>query len=102
MTEKEIDKYQAPQAFHEHTEEYDSWFEDSLVYEIEVTALISLHVEMDDPKMEIGVGPGRLPRPWGFPLVSTRPGHVEQNEAPKDILDEHAGFAVIVVRKNHA
>jgi len=29
------------------------------------------------------------------------PGCVEQNEPPKDILDEHAGFAVIVVRKNH-
>jgi hypothetical protein len=65
MTEKEIDKYQASQAFHEHTEEYDSWFEDSLVYEIEVTALISLHVEMDDPKMEIGVGPGRFAKTLG-------------------------------------
>ena len=30
------------------------------------------------------------------------PGQVEQNEAPKDILDEYAGFEVIVVRKNHA
>ena len=65
MTEKEIDKYQAPQAFHEHTEEYDSWFEDSLVSEIEVTALRSLHVEMDDPKMEIGVGPGRFAKTMG-------------------------------------
>jgi len=222
MTEKEIDKYQAPQAFHEHTEEYDSWFEDSLVSEIEVTALRSLHVEMDDPKMEIGLGPGRFAKTlggsfgldpawapltlaskrgimccqafgeqlpvkdriigtiyilftlcfaadpqkilrecsrslkdgghliigmipsesaWGRSLTAKKkadhplykyarfytietlrkwladanmsiveyrstlyqaPGCVEQNEPPKDILDEHAGFAVIVVRKNQA
>ena len=30
------------------------------------------------------------------------PGCVEQNEAPKNVPDEHAGFAVIVVRKNQA
>jgi ubiquinone/menaquinone biosynthesis C-methylase UbiE len=203
MTEKEIDKYQAPQAFHDHAEEYDSWFEDSLVYETEMTALRSLHVEMDDPKMEIGVGPGRFAKTlggigccqafgeqlpvrdriigtiyvlftlcfaldpqkilrecsralkedghliigmipsesaWGRSLTTKKkadhplykyarfytietlrkwlananmsiveyrstlyqaPGCVEQNEPPKDILDEHAGFAVIVVRKNH-
>jgi ubiquinone/menaquinone biosynthesis C-methylase UbiE len=65
MTGKEIDKHQATKAFHDHAEEYDSWFEDSLVYEIEVTALKSLHAEMDDPKMEIGVGPGRFAKSLG-------------------------------------
>ena len=66
MTGKKIDKYQAAKAFHDHAEEYDSWFEDSLVYEIEVTALKSLHAAMDDQKMEIGVGPGRFARDMGI------------------------------------
>lgn len=65
MTGNEIDKHQAAQAFHDHAEEYDSWFEDSLVYEIEVAALKSLHTEMAEPKMEIGVGPGRFARRLG-------------------------------------
>ena len=65
MTGKEIDKYQSAQAFHDHAEEYDSWFEDSLVYEIELTALKSLHAEMDHPKMEIGVGPARFAKDLG-------------------------------------
>jgi ubiquinone/menaquinone biosynthesis C-methylase UbiE len=66
MKGKEIDKYQAAKVFHDHAEEYDTWFEDSLVYEIEVTALKSLHAPMDDPKMEIGVGPGRFARDMGI------------------------------------
>ena len=65
MAAKETDKYRAAKSFHDHAEEYDSWFEDSLVYEIEVTALKSLHAQMDDPKMEIGVGPGRFARNLG-------------------------------------
>ncbi|MFC1845029.1 class I SAM-dependent methyltransferase [Thermodesulfobacteriota bacterium] len=60
MTEKILDKYMAVKAFHDYAEEYDSWFEDSPVYEIEMTALKSLHAEMDEPKFEIGVGPGRF------------------------------------------
>ena len=65
MAAKETDKYRAAKSFHDHAEEYDSWFEDSLVYEIEETALKSLHAQMDDPKMEIGVGPGRFARNLG-------------------------------------
>ena len=65
MAGKEIDKYRTAQAFNDHAEEYDSWFEESLVYEIEVAALKSLHAEMNDPKMEIGVGPGHFAKTLG-------------------------------------
>ena len=34
MAAKETDKYRAAKSFHDHAEEYDRWFEDSLVYEI--------------------------------------------------------------------
>ena len=74
MAAKETDKYRAAKSFHNHAEEYDSWFEDSLVYEIEVTALKSLHAQMDDPKMEIGVGLVVLPGTLGLVSVLTQPG----------------------------
>jgi len=62
MTGKEIEKHQAVKVFHDHAEEYDNWFEDSLVYKIELAALKSLKTEMENPKIEIGVGPGRFAR----------------------------------------
>jgi len=60
MSGKEIGKYQAAKIFHDHAEEYDSWFDRSPVYETEMRALKALHVERNEPKMEIGVGPGRF------------------------------------------
>jgi len=66
MTGKEIEKHQAAKVFHDHAEEYDHWFEGSLVYEIELAALKSLQTEMEDPKIEIGVGPGRFARDLGI------------------------------------
>jgi ubiquinone/menaquinone biosynthesis C-methylase UbiE len=65
MTVKEIEKYQAAKAFHDHAEEYDSWFENSMVYETEMIALKSLHAETNGPIMEIGVGPGRFAKKLG-------------------------------------
>lgn len=65
MTGKEIDKYQVAKVFHDHAEEYDSWFVDNLVYETEVAALKSLHAEMHGPKMEIGVGSARFAEKLG-------------------------------------
>ena len=62
MTGNEIEKLQAVKVFHDHAEEYDHWFKDSLVYEIELAALKSLQTEMENPKLEIGVGPGRFAR----------------------------------------
>jgi hypothetical protein len=60
------DNGHAASVFHEHAEEYDSWYEDSLAFEIELAALRSLHTEMRSPGMEIGVGSGRLSREMGL------------------------------------
>ena len=61
-----IDTYdngnKAAKVFHEHAEEYDRWFDESLLYKIELEALRSLHSEMPGPRLEIGVGPGRFAR----------------------------------------
>jgi len=58
-------KYLAAKPFHEHAAEYDEWFAGSLVYTIELAALRSLHTELHEPKMEVGVGPGRFARDLG-------------------------------------
>lgn len=46
--------------FHQRADEYDSWFEDSLLFEIESTAIASLAMSHQEPSLEIGVGPGRF------------------------------------------
>ncbi|MBI5556545.1 MAG: class I SAM-dependent methyltransferase [Deltaproteobacteria bacterium] len=46
--------------FHDRAHEYDQWFEDSLLFEIELTALRELQTHFSGPKIEIGVGPGRF------------------------------------------
>ena len=46
--------------FHDRAAEYDSWFEDSLVFDIEVAAIQALEIPELRPALEIGVGPGRF------------------------------------------
>ena len=46
--------------FHERALEYDSWFEDSLLFDIEVAAIQALEIPLSVPALEIGVGPGRF------------------------------------------
>jgi SAM-dependent methyltransferase len=69
MSEKirnqEVDKYRAAKIFNDHAAEYDSWFADSLVYDIELAALQSLQIMTAKPKLEIGVGPGYFARDLG-------------------------------------
>ncbi len=48
------------QVFHDRAAEYDQWFEDSLLFDVELTALLELQTSFAAPKMEIGVGPGRF------------------------------------------
>lgn len=48
--------------FHEMAAEYDSWFEDSLLFNIELAALRELETPLAAPKFEVGVGPGRFAR----------------------------------------
>ena len=61
-SEKEnlADRYRAAKVFHDHAAEYNGWFDVSLEYTIELAALKSLKTVMVDPKIEIGVGPGRF------------------------------------------
>jgi len=59
-------KYRTAQAFDEHADTYDAWFEDSPVYDIERAALRSLHTRMTGPGMEVGVGPGRFAEELGI------------------------------------
>lgn len=51
--------------FHTRAEEYDSWFEDSLLFAIETAAIKALPVPVTTPALEIGVGPGRFARTLG-------------------------------------
>ena len=56
----------AVRVFHEHAKIYDSWYENSLVFAIELAALQSLQTMMKGPGIEIGVGPGRFAREIGL------------------------------------
>ncbi|MBU0946328.1 MAG: class I SAM-dependent methyltransferase [Proteobacteria bacterium] len=46
--------------FHQRAQEYDSWFDDSLLFAIETTAIRALPFPLRGPGLEIGVGPGRF------------------------------------------
>ena len=48
------------EVFHQRAEEYDSWFDDSLLFDIEAAAIDALVVAGQSPALEIGVGPGRF------------------------------------------
>ncbi|HIQ37164.1 MAG TPA: class I SAM-dependent methyltransferase [Desulfocapsa sulfexigens] len=46
--------------FNQRAEEYDSWFNNSLLYDIEIAAVRALSIPASAPALEIGVGPGRF------------------------------------------
>lgn len=46
--------------FDERAEEYDRWYEDSLVFAVELAALRSIRTRLPGPRLEIGTGPGRF------------------------------------------
>ncbi len=46
--------------FHKRAKEYDSWFDDSLLFAIETAAVRALSIPVQAPALEIGVGPGRF------------------------------------------
>ena len=56
------------QVFHERAEEYDSWFENSLLFAIEKAAIQSLNIAFSRPALEIGVGPGRFAEALQIPF----------------------------------
>ncbi len=51
--------------FNERANEYDNWFEDSLLFEIETAAIKALKFPASPPALEIGVGPGRFAQELG-------------------------------------
>lgn len=50
----------ASQVFDQRAGEYDSWYDDSLLFAIELAALKELETELAPPRLELGVGPGRF------------------------------------------
>ncbi len=46
--------------FNDRAEEYDRWFADSLLFDIELAALRAIKAELPRPRLEIGVGPGHF------------------------------------------
>ena len=59
-TTENMDWKTASQPFNERAEEYDNWFENSLLFEVEITALRAIKDSLPHPRLEIGVGPGRF------------------------------------------
>ena len=51
---------QAARVFQERADEYDSWYEDSLLFENELAALQRVTASLPGPRLEIGAGPGRF------------------------------------------
>jgi SAM-dependent methyltransferase len=56
---------QAADVYQERAEEYDSWFENSLIFASELSALQQITTPLPDPKIEIGAGPGRFAEQLG-------------------------------------
>lgn len=50
----------ASQVFDERAQEYDSWYDESLLFAIELAALKAVETELAPPRVELGVGPGRF------------------------------------------
>jgi ubiquinone/menaquinone biosynthesis C-methylase UbiE len=59
---------QNSRVFNERSEEYDNWFENSLLFAIEKSALQSLNISFSPPALEVGVGPGRFAESLQIPL----------------------------------
>lgn len=55
----------AATVFHERAREYDSWFENSLLFDIELAAVRQALDGCLAPRLEIGCGPGRFSRALG-------------------------------------
>jgi len=52
--------------YQERADEYDSWYDDSLLFATELAALQQVAPELPEPKIEIGAGPGRFAEQLGI------------------------------------
>ncbi len=59
---------QADNAFQEHADEYDSWYEDSILFDTELAAIQQITVPLAEPRLELGVGPGRFAAQLGVTI----------------------------------
>ena len=51
--------------FHDNALEYDLWYDESILFAIELTAIKELRCSLGKPKIEVGVGPGRFAEALG-------------------------------------
>ncbi|HFQ88607.1 MAG TPA: class I SAM-dependent methyltransferase [Desulfobulbus sp.] len=51
---------QVARVYQERARQYDAWYEDSLLFAIELEALLAIGEELPRPRLEIGAGPGRF------------------------------------------
>jgi SAM-dependent methyltransferase len=57
---------QASRVFQERADEYDSWYENSMLFANELSALQQISLPLSNPKIEIGTGPGRFAEQLGI------------------------------------
>ena len=57
---------QATRVFQERADEYDSWYDNSMLFANELSALQQISQPLSDPKIEIGTGPGRFAEQLGI------------------------------------
>ncbi|PLX51243.1 MAG: hypothetical protein C0613_01190 [Desulfobulbaceae bacterium] len=61
MAEKNRPAWQeAARVFDQRAAEYDKWYDDSLLFAIELAALKDLQTPLGGPRVEVGCGPGRF------------------------------------------
>lgn len=58
----------AARVFDQRADEYDGWYEDSLLFEVERAALADLGADLPRPRLELGMGPGRFAAALKIPL----------------------------------
>lgn len=55
----------AAEPFQSNAQEYDSWYDSSPLFDIEIEALLASETRLIPPALEIGVGPGRFAQALG-------------------------------------
>lgn len=79
---------QASHIFNERAKEYDSWYDDSLLFDIELAAIRELLTGAPAPRIEFGIGPGRFAQRLNI--------DIGMDPAPKALqIARHRGIACI-------
>ncbi|MFP7753959.1 class I SAM-dependent methyltransferase [Thermodesulfobacteriota bacterium B35] len=64
-----MDWRQVARIYQERAREYDAWYEDSLLFDIELAPLLEIVAGLPRPRLEIGSGPGRFGARLGVELA---------------------------------